>query len=91
MGNNKIACRVLPAAFFLNGLKVDFEKPCNWMFFLPQTCIKVVEFAAGGCDSGVVLHHVYVVEIRMPGNCAHARGAEEVKFSLRGLCSLQIV
>lgn len=53
--------------------------------------MKVVDFAAGGCDSGVVLHHVYVVEIRMPGNCAHARGAEEVKFSLRGLCSLQIV
>lgn len=53
--------------------------------------MKVVEFAAGGYDSGVVLHHVYVVEIRMPGNCAHARGAEEVKFSLRGLCSLQIV
>lgn len=53
--------------------------------------MEAVEFAAGGRGSGAVLHHVCVVEIRMPGNCAHARGAEEVKFSLRGLCSSRIV
>lgn len=53
--------------------------------------MKVSEFAAGGYDSEEVLNHVYVVRIRMHGNCAHARGCKEVKFSLRGLCSLQIV
>lgn len=53
--------------------------------------MKVSEFVAGGCDSGEVVNHVYVVRIRMPGNCAQARGAKEVKFSLRGLCSLQII